>query len=78
MLIFTLGAFAAGLIRSIIIGALAGFIAGKIMKREGTMLRNILLGFAGSFVGGFGFIGAVIISVVGACIVLFVAGILVG
>ena len=76
------------IVRSLIIGALAGWLAGKIMKRDGSLIRNILLGFAGSFVGGivFGFIGLrssgmvgeIIISVVGACIVIFISGYLIG
>ena len=52
------------------------------------MLRNIILGFAGSFVGSIvfrfiglrssGLIGEILVSVVGACIVIFVAGYLSG
>lgn len=85
---FTIGYGIGMIVRSLIIGALAGWIAGRIMKKEGSMLRNILLGFAGSFVGGIlfnfiglrssGFIGEILISVVGACIVIFVAGYLSG
>ena len=68
---------------SIVIGAISGWLAGMIMKKKGSLLRNILLGFAGSIVGGviFGLVGLggtniigdIIISVVGACIVIAVA-----
>lgn len=85
---FTLGYGIGMIVRSLIIGALAGWLAGMIMKKEGSMLRNILLGFAGSFVGGIvfrfiglrstGFIGEIIVSVVGACIVILIAGFISG
>ena len=85
---FTIGYGIGVIVRSLIIGAFAGWIAGKIMKKEGSMLRNIILGFAGSFVGSIvfrfiglrssGLIGEILVSVVGACIVIFVAGYLSG
>lgn len=37
----------------IIIGALAGMLAKFIMKEEGGLLKNIILGVLGGFVGGF-------------------------
>lgn len=85
---FTIGYGIGMIVRSLIIGALAGWLAGQIMKSEGSLLRNILLGFAGSFVGGIvfsviglrssGMIGEIIVSVVGACIVIFLAGVITG
>lgn len=43
-----------GLLGSILIGILAGFIAGKIMKGGGFgCLWNLILGVVGGFVGGF-------------------------
>lgn len=36
----------------IIIGGLAGWVAGIIMKSEGGLLRNIIVGVVGAFVGG--------------------------
>ncbi len=44
----------------IIIGGLAGWAAGAIMKSEGGMLRNIIVGIVGALIGGFimSFIGA--------------------
>ncbi len=47
-------------IYSIIIGAIAGWLAGKIMKGGGFgLLINIVLGIIGGVVGGwiFGFLG---------------------
>lgn len=67
---------------SIIIGALVGWGAGKIMKSSHGLLVNILLGFAGSIVGNFiaekvsitsgSMAGNIVISLAGACLVLFV------
>lgn len=63
--------------------ALAGFLASKLMKgRPDGLLSNILLGLVGGVVGSFLFsligldsingIGNIIVSVIGACAVLFV------
>ena len=61
---------------SIALGALAGWLAGKIMKDEGSLLRNVIVGIVGGWLGGFlfgliglglGFIG----SVIGACLLLW-------
>jgi len=65
---------------SLIIGALIGWAAGKIMGSEGGLLRNVILGVVGSAVGHFlaGLIGisavgvgGYIVSVAGACLVIF-------
>ncbi len=69
----------------IIIGAIAGWLAGLIMKGGGFgFLINVLLGIIGGFVGGWlfgvlginvgGNFGPFITSVVGAIVVLFIAG----
>ena len=70
-----------GLIGSLILGAVAGFIASKIMNEASGTLKNIILGVVGGFVGGFvfglldlnanGLIGRLLISVVGACICIW-------
>ncbi len=72
-------------IYSIIIGAFAGWLAGKIMKGGGFgLLINIVLGIIGGVVGGwiFGFlgismgegtVGSLVTSVVGAVLLLYVA-----
>ena len=77
-----------GLIGSIIVGILAGFLAGKLMRGGGFgCLMNLLLGVVGGFVGGMlfralgiswnnGSIGEVGTAVVGAVLVLYVASLL--
>lgn len=71
-----------GFVVWIITGAVTGWVAGKLMKREGGFLRNILVGIVGSSLGGFlaGLlnihgvgIGAFLISVAGACLLLWLA-----
>ncbi|NCB51364.1 MAG: GlsB/YeaQ/YmgE family stress response membrane protein [Clostridia bacterium] len=70
------------IIVTILIGALAGWLAGLIMKTKGGFWFNAVLGIVGSFVGYLlaGFIGitasrvsigGVLISVAGACIVIW-------
>jgi len=71
-------------IGTIIFGAIAGFIASKIVKGKGEgMLVNILLGLVGSVVGrwlfgvlgvsfGGGFIWSLFVAVIGAIAVLAV------
>ena len=68
------------------IGAVAGWIAGRLMKGSGFgLLGNIVLGIIGAFVGGWVFgklgiqvgndlVGSLVTSVAGASIVLFVVG----
>lgn len=77
-----------GLIAWIILGALSGWIASMIMKKNESMgaLANIITGIVGAFIGGivFNFIGhdkvtglnlySVLVSVVGACILLWIVG----
>lgn len=77
-----------GLIAWIILGALSGWIASMIMKKNESMgaLANIITGIVGAFIGGivFNLIGAdkvtglnlysVLVSVVGACILLWIVG----
>ena len=76
-----------GFIFSIIIGALAGWIASKIMNRDAEMgaLANIVVGVIGGFIGNKlfgnaapGFIMQIISAVVGAVILLFVLGLIMG
>ena len=65
------------LIWSLVIGALAGWLAGKIMKDEGSLLRNIILGIVGGWVGGFllGLLGITGLGIIGniacACLILW-------
>lgn len=71
------------MIGAIIMGAICGWAAGKLMDVEGGLLKNILLGIVGSFVGslafgliGFsahGFIANLIVGTVGACLFIWLA-----
>ncbi len=73
----------------LVLGAVAGWIAGIIMKTgSGSIVTNVIVGIVGAFLGGFlarvmGLMGetgglsivSVITAVVGACVLLFVLGI---
>ncbi len=71
-----------GWIAAIIVGALAGFIAEKVMKAEHGLLTNIILGIVGAVVFNWilimitgstlgGWIGQLVVGVIGACILIF-------
>ncbi len=71
----------------LVIGALAGWIAGTIMKGRGFgLLGNIVVGIVGATLGGVlfgafsiatgGLIGSLITAVVGAVVLLFVVGLI--
>ncbi len=76
------------LLYTLVIGAIAGWLAGQIMKGGGFgLLWNIIIGIAGSFVGGWllGKLGVsiklgsptvslILTSVIGAVVILFIAG----
>ncbi len=67
----------------ILVGAVAGWLAGTIMKGGGFgFLVNLLVGIAGGFLGGWLFggllgflpemIGGLITAVIGACLLLWI------
>ena len=70
------------LLGTLITGALVGWIAGKLMDMEGSLLRNIVVGVVGSMVGSFvfgliglyayGVIANLIVSVGGACLFILI------
>lgn len=70
-----------GLFAAIIIGLLAGWIAERLMKRNHGLLTNLIVGLVGAVLGGFvaglfglgydGFIQSLIVSVLGAMLLLF-------
>lgn len=72
------------LLISIVVGALIGWLAGKIMKSKGSLLRNILLGVGGSALGGFlggllkieptSWIVSMLLAVTCACLILWLWG----
>ena len=70
------------LVWTIVIGILAGWLAGKIMRGKGFgILVDLLLGIVGAFLGGyifaffglaaFGLVGRLIVALVGALLLLF-------
>lgn len=73
-----------GIIAWLIIGAIAGWLAGKFVKGSGFgLLVDILVGIVGAFVGGWlagllgiglggGWIASIITATIGAVILLFV------
>jgi uncharacterized membrane protein YeaQ/YmgE (transglycosylase-associated protein family) len=74
---------------SIIIGGIAGWLAGKLMKGGGFgVFKNIILGIFGGFVGGWlfnklsiptffdGIVGDLFEGVIGAVVILFIAGLI--
>jgi len=73
-----------GFFGMLVIGFLAGYVAEKAMNREHGLLTNILIGIAGSFIGGTlasvldihyqGFLGNLVVAVAGAVILLWIFG----
>ena len=71
-----------GLIWWIIVGGIAGMLAGLVMKGGGYgVVVDIILGILGAFVGGWvfgllgigaggGIIGSIVVAFVGACILI--------
>lgn len=72
------------LIWFIVIGILAGFLAGRLMKGKGFgLLMNLIIGVGGAILGGWlfgaiglsfggGFIGSLITAFLGAIILLYI------
>ena len=67
----------------LVIGAIAGWLAGVVMKGGGFgLVGDIVIGIVGAVVGGWlfgvfgitagGLVGAIITAFVGACVLLFV------
>ncbi|MDB6453971.1 GlsB/YeaQ/YmgE family stress response membrane protein [Falsirhodobacter sp. 20TX0035] len=70
-----------GWIAAIIVGALAGWIAEKLMKSDQGILMNIILGILGAVLLNFiliqlfdatlgGWLGQLVVGVIGACILI--------
>lgn len=72
-----------GFIITLLAGGIAGWLAGRLMNSEGSWLRNLVLGLVGGVVGSFvlgivgirghGLIGGTIVSVVGACLLIWLS-----
>ena len=73
-----------GFFGMLLIGFLAGYVAERTMNRDHGFLTNILVGIAGSFVGGtlagllginyYAFMGNLIVAIAGAVVVLWIFG----
>lgn len=71
-----------GLLPALVTGALCGWIAGKLMRSRHGLILNIIIGLLGGTIGGFlfgllglsasGWGGQVLVSVVGACVLIWV------
>jgi uncharacterized membrane protein YeaQ/YmgE (transglycosylase-associated protein family) len=71
-----------GFIGMLIIGILAGYIAEKVTSSDHGLLTNLLVGIAGSFVGGslasllnihfYGWLGNLLVASIGAVFVLWI------
>ena len=71
-----------GFIGMLIIGLIAGYIAEKLTSSDHGMLTNLLVGIAGSFVGGtlagllniefYGSLGNLIVASIGAILLIWI------
>jgi uncharacterized membrane protein YeaQ/YmgE (transglycosylase-associated protein family) len=71
-----------GFLGMLIIGIIAGYIAEKVTASDHGLLTNLLVGIAGSFVGGtlagllniefYGWFGNLIVASIGAVLVLWI------
>ena len=79
-----MGMAGVGFFGMLLIGFLAGYIAERSMNRNHGLLTNILVGIAGSFVGGtlagllgityYGFLGNLVVATLGAIVILWFFG----
>jgi uncharacterized membrane protein YeaQ/YmgE (transglycosylase-associated protein family) len=73
-----------GFIGLLFVGILAGYLAERAMNRQHGLLTNLLVGIAGSFVGGtlasvlsinfYGFVGNLVVATAGAILILWFFG----
>lgn len=69
-----------GILAWLVVGLVAGFLAGRVMKGGGYgLVGDLIMGVVGAFVGGFlanllgltgsmGIIGSIIVAFIGACV----------
>ena len=71
-----------GVIAWLVVGLIAGWLAGLMMKGSGYgVLGDIVVGLIGSFAGGLivsffvegtaGFVGSILVAFIGACVLIF-------
>ena len=73
---------------TLICGSFIGWLAGKLMHRHTSLVRNIIVGIVGSALGNFLFsligfhaykgIPSFLVSVVGACVLLWIVDLIAG
>jgi len=71
-----------GFIGMLVIGIVAGYIAEKVTASDHGLLTNLLVGIAGSFVGGnlarlvnvefYGWLGNLIVATIGAVLLIWI------
>jgi uncharacterized membrane protein YeaQ/YmgE (transglycosylase-associated protein family) len=73
-----------GIIAWLVIGAIAGWLAGLLVKGGGFgLIVDIIVGIVGAFIGGWlagvlgislgsGFVGSIVVAVIGAVVLLFI------
>jgi uncharacterized membrane protein YeaQ/YmgE (transglycosylase-associated protein family) len=70
-----------GIIAWLIVGLIAGFLAGKVMKGSGYgVIGDIIVGLIGAFLGGllfgslvsaeYALVGSIVVAFIGACILI--------
>lgn len=72
------------ILAAVVIGILAGWIAEQVTGREHGLITNLIVGIAGAFLGAFiasalnigfaGFWGSLMVSTVGAIVLLAIVG----
>lgn len=71
-----------GVVAWVVVGLVAGFLAGRVMKGEGYGLAgDLVVGLVGALVGGFlfeyfvqgdlGLFGSILVAFLGACVLIF-------
>ena len=76
-----------GLIAWLVVGLIAGFLAGQVMRGGGYgLVGDIIVGLVGAVLGGFlfgqlvvteyGFVGSIVVAFLGACILIWLVRIL--
>mgnify|MGYP005838494733 FL=1 len=77
-----------GIISWLLIGLIAGWLAGKLTNNSRGLAGNLILGLIGAFVGGFlfgllgiqgnaGFLGSIVVATIGSVILIWLSQFLV-
>ena len=72
-----------GLFAWVVVGLIAGFLAGRVMRGSGYgLLGDLVIGLVGALVGGFlsgmfitgdyGLVGSILVAFLGACVLIWV------